>query len=71
MAIKIKETEEKVTAAKKTISFEDILVGKMTLVDTNGEDLTEQFKDALPVGTDTISFKVTVELPAEEDADRE
>jgi len=62
MAIKITETEEKVTPAKKTFKFEDILVDKLTLVDSQGTDLTEEFKAALPEGIETLTFKITVTL---------
>ena len=64
--IKIKETEQKTTAAKRTIELKDILVGELRLVDTDGEDLTQKFVDALPKDMATVDLKVTFELEIEE-----
>lgn len=65
--IKISETEEKVTAAKKTIKLDNISVKDLKLVDAEtGEDLSQQVMDAIPF--DQIGFKITFELPIEEDS---
>ena len=64
--IKIKETEQKTTAAKRTIELKDILVCELRLVDTDGEDLTQKFVDALPKDMATVDLKVTFELEIEE-----
>ena len=64
--IKIKETEQKTIAAKRTIELKDILVGELRLVDTDGEDLTQKFVDALPKDMATVDLKVTFELEIEE-----
>lgn len=65
--IKISETEEKVTAAKKTIKLDNISVKDLKLVDAEtGEDLSQQVMDAIPF--DQIGFKITFELPVEEDS---
>ncbi len=63
--IKISETEEKITAPKKTIKLDNISVKDLKLIDAEtGEDLSEQVIEAIPF--DTIGFKITFELPAKE-----
>ena len=61
--IEIKETEQKTTAAKRNIKLKDILVSEIRLVDTDGEDLTEKFIEAIPEGMETVELKVSFELP--------
>lgn len=56
MAMKVTTSEQKMTPAKKNIKLEGILV-------------KEQVIDALPEGTEQVSFKITVELPDEEDSE--
>ncbi|MDU7030153.1 MAG: hypothetical protein E6357_21015 [Clostridiales bacterium] len=65
MAIKITESIEKVTPAKKTITVNDILVDKLRLIDDSG-DITQQVLEALPYCVDKVSFKIIIELPSEE-----
>ncbi len=66
--IKITETEEKITAPKKTIKLENISVKDLKLVDAEtGEDLSQQVIDAIPF--EEIDFKITFELPPEEDSE--
>lgn len=65
MAIKITESIEKVTPAKKTITVNDILVDKLRLIDESG-DITQLVLEALPDGVDKVSFKIIIELPSEE-----
>lgn len=68
--IKISTSEEKVTAAKKTIKLDNISVRDLKLVDAEtGEDLSQQVIDAIPF--DRIDFKITFEIPADEYADEE
>lgn len=63
--IKISTSEEKVTAAKKTIKLDNISVKDLNLVDAEtGEDLSQQVIEAIPF--DTINFKITFEIPADE-----
>ena len=62
--IKITESEEKITAPKKTIKLENISVKDLKLVDAEtGEDVSQQVIDAIPF--DTIGFKITFEIPVE------
>ena len=64
--IKITESEEKITAPKKTIKLENISVKDLKLVDAEtGEDLSRQVIDAIPF--ETIGFKITFDLPIESD----
>lgn len=64
--IKISETEEKITAPKKTIKLDGISVNDLKLIDAEtGEDLSQQVIDAIPF--DTIGFKITFELPSEDE----
>lgn len=66
--IKISETEEKITAPKKTIKLDNISVKDLKLIDAEtGEDLSEQVIEAIPFNT--IGFKITFELPAKEDSE--
>jgi hypothetical protein len=60
--IEIKETEQKTTAAKRNIKLKDILVSEIRLVDTEGEDLTQKFIEAIPEGMETVELKVSFEL---------
>lgn len=68
MAIKITESAEKITPAKKTVKVTDVYLKDLKFVDEEG-DITQQVVDALPSGTEKVSFSITVELPSEEDSD--
>lgn len=65
MGIKITEIEEKVTSAKKNITIKDVYVQELNFVDETG-NITDQVISAIPKGIETVSFKITVELPSEE-----
>lgn len=62
--IKISESDEKWTPKKKTIKLDDIFVEHLKFIDETG-DITQQVIDALPDGIKKIGFKITVELPSE------
>lgn len=64
--VKISTTEAKMSAPKKTIKLEGMRVDMLRLVDEDGVDVTKEVVDALPEGTDYISFKIVCELPDEE-----
>ena len=66
--IKITESEQKVTPAKKSIKLDGIYVKDLKFVDETG-DITQQVIDALPDGTEQVGFKITVELPSEEESE--
>lgn len=60
--IKITKTDEKITPAKKNIKLDGIFVKDLKFVDETG-DITQKVIDALPEGTEQVGFKITVELP--------
>lgn len=71
MAVKVKETSEKVTPAKKTITIEDIVVKASTFIDADGENITDAIINALPDGVENITLKFTIELPPTSDYESE
>lgn len=62
--VSIKETESKITAAKKNITIKDAIVDQLRFVDESG-DVTEQVLSAIPQEFKTINVKITLELPDE------
>lgn len=62
--IKITESAERFTPAKKNIQVNDVYVKDLKFVDDTG-DITQRVIDAMPNGIDKVSFKITIELPAE------
>lgn len=65
--IQVKEKPSKVTPSKKVITFKNISVENLRLIDTDtGEDVAQQLIDALPDGVDTIDFKISVKLDDED-----
>lgn len=63
--IKINETPEKLNPRKRNIQLKNISLHDLNLIDTD-ENITQEVIDALPEGTETVDFKITVELPEEE-----
>ena len=65
--IKINETPEKLNPRKRNIQLKNISLHDLNLIDTDtGENITQEVIDALPEETETIDFKISVELPEEE-----
>ena len=64
--VSIKETESKVTSAKKNITIKNALVSELRFVDESG-DVTAQVLSAIPSEFKTINVKITLELPDESD----
>ena len=65
--IKINETPEKLNPRKRNIQLKNISLHDLNLIDTDtGENITQEVIDALPKGTETVDFKITVKLPEEE-----
>lgn len=62
--VSIKETESKVTAAKKNITIKDALVSELRFIDESG-DVTNQVLSAIPPEFKTINVKITLEIPDE------
>jgi len=65
MAIKVTESAERITPAKKTVEVKDVLLREMKFVDETG-DITAKVIEALPE-IDKVTFKISVELPTDED----
>ena len=65
---KVKEVESKVNPKKKYLELKNISVKDLKLIDTDaGEDITEQVVAEIPVGIDTVDFKLSFELPDDEE----
>ena len=65
---KIKEVDAKTTPRKKNLELKNISVKDLKLIDTDtGEDITEAVIKEIPVGIDTVDFKLSFELPDEDD----
>lgn len=64
MAVTVKNTESKVTAAKRTITVKDAVVKELRFVDESG-DVTNQVLEQIPEGLETINVKISIELDSE------
>ena len=65
---KIKEVDAKTTPRKKNLELKNISVKDLKLIDTDtGEDITEAVIKEIPVGIETVDFKLSFELPDEDD----
>lgn len=65
---KIKEVDAKTTPRKKNLELKNISVKDLKLIDTDtGENITEQVVAEIPVGIDTVDFKLSFELPDDEE----
>lgn len=65
--IKINEIKSKTTTRKKNIQLKNISLHDLNLIDTDTcGNITQEVIDALPEGTETIDFNISVELPEEE-----
>ena len=64
---KIKEVDAKTTPRKKNLELKNISVNDLKLIDTDtGEDITEAVIKEIPVGIETVDFKLSFELPDED-----
>ena len=64
---KIKEVDAKTTPRKKNLELKNISVKDLKLIDTDtGEDITEAVIKEIPVGIETVDFKLSCELPDED-----
>lgn len=66
MAVKITNTDAKVSAPKRTITIKGAIVKDLKFVDETG-DVTSQVLDEIPENLKTIDIKITIELPEEVD----
>ena len=61
---KIKEVDAKTTPRKKQLDLKNISVKDLKLIDSDtGEDITEAVIKEIPVGIETVDFKLSFELP--------
>ena len=66
--LKIKEEDAKTTPRKKNLELKNISVKDLKLIDTDtGEDITEAVIKEIPVGIETVDFKLSFELPDEDE----
>ena len=64
---KIKEVDAKTTPRKKNLELKNISVKDLKLIDTDtGEDITDAVIKEIPMGIETVDFKLTFEIPDEE-----
>ena len=64
---KNKEVDAKTTPRKKNLELKNISVKDLKLIDTDtGEDITEAVIKEIPVGIETVDFKLSFELPDED-----
>ena len=64
---KIKEVDAKTTPRKKNLELKNISVKDLKLIDTDtGEEITEAVIKEIPVGIETVDFKLSFELPDED-----
>lgn len=64
---KIKEVDAKTTPRKKQLDLKNISVKDLKLIDTDtGEDITEVVIKEIPVGIETVDFKLSFELSDED-----
>jgi hypothetical protein len=69
---KVKEIEAKTSPRKKSLDLKNISVENLKLIDTDtGENITEQVIAEIPTGIETVDFKLTFEIPDDEDDDEE
>lgn len=62
MAVKIVNTEAKVSAPKRTITIKGAIIDKLRFVDDTG-DVTDKVFEQIPDDLDTIDVKISLELP--------
>ena len=64
---KIKEVDAKTTPRKKQLDLKNISVKDLKRIDTDtGEDITEAVIKEIPMGIETVDFKLSFELPDED-----
>lgn len=64
MAVTVKNTESKITSAKRTITVKGAIVKYLRFVDETG-DVTSQVLEQIPENLDIIDAKISIELDSE------
>ena len=67
MAVKITNTDAKVSAPKRTIAIKGAVIKELKFVDETG-DVTNMVLKEIPENLETIDVKITLELPDEVNA---
>lgn len=65
--IQVKISEGKYTPKKKNISVKDAFIKDSFLTDDDGTDILGEIADALPEGVERFSFKLSFEIPDDEE----
>lgn len=65
--IQVKISEGKYTPKKKNISVKDVYIRDGFLTDDDGTDVLGEINDALPDGVERFSFKLSFEIPDDEE----
>ena len=66
MAVTVKNTESKITTAKRTITVKGAIVNDLRFVDETG-DVTGQVLEQIPEDLETIDVKISIELPDDDE----
>lgn len=60
--VQVKCIEPKISHAKKNITIKNAIVKELRFADETG-DVTDTVLDAIPADVDTITVKISIELP--------
>lgn len=66
MAVKIKNTDARISTPKRTITIKGAIVKELRFVDETG-DVTDTVLEQIPENLETIDAKITLELHDEVD----
>ena len=66
VSVTVKNTESKITSAKRTITVKNAIVKDLRFVDETG-DVTEQVVEQIPDNYDTIDVKISIEIDSDKD----
>ena len=66
MAVKITNTEARISAPKRTITIKGAVIDQLRFVDNTG-NVTDKVLEQIPENLETIDVKITLELPEEID----
>lgn len=67
--IQVKIAESKFTPKKKTITVKDVFIRNGMLTDDEGTDVLYEISEALPDGIERFSFKLSFEIPEEDECE--
>lgn len=65
--IQVKISEGKYTPKKKNIAVKDVFIKEGILTDDDGTDILEEIYNALPDGVERFSFRLSFEIPDNEE----